>query len=127
MKKCNHTDFFFLLGLNAKLNIGFIIECSSSIEGNGPGTFAKVLKFVKDLARSFDVSKEGTHIGIITYSDEAKVGSLVNVFYQLNFQIYCLELLFEFYLYQVMYPIRLKEVSKSHLKEKSSKAMRAIA
>ena len=48
-------------------------------------------------------------------------------FNQLNFQIYCLELLFEFYLYQVMYPTRLKEVSKSHLKEKSSKAMRAIA
>lgn len=47
-------------------------------------------------------------------------------FNQLNFQIYCLELLFEFYLYQVMYPIRLKEV-KSHRKEKSSKAMRAIA
>lgn len=33
-------------------------------------------------------------------------------FNQLNFQIYCLELLFEFYLYQVMYPIRLKEVKK---------------
>ncbi|XP_022800544.1 uncharacterized protein LOC111338336 isoform X2 [Stylophora pistillata] len=60
-------------GVQTKLNLGFIIECSSSIERNGQGTFAKVLKFVKDLAGSFDISKEGTHIGVTAYSDEAKI------------------------------------------------------
>lgn len=74
-------DFFFFLGFNVKLNIGFIIECFLSIEGNGLGMFVKVLKFVKDFVRSFDVFKEGIYIGIIIYSDEVKVGFFVNVFY----------------------------------------------
>ena len=57
--------------------LGFIIDGSGSIEKNGPGTFKKVLNFVKDIIRSFDVSKDGTHIGIIVYSSEPKVGSHV--------------------------------------------------
>lgn len=40
----------------------------------GKGNFKKVLDFVKDLTRSFDVSKEGTHVGIVLYSSKPEVG-----------------------------------------------------
>ena len=40
----------------------------------GKGNFKKVLDFVKELTRSFDVSKEGTHVGIVLYSSKAEVG-----------------------------------------------------
>jgi len=52
----------------------FVIDGSGSIESSGKGNFDKVKNFVKDLTQSFGVSKEGTHIGIIVYSNNAKVG-----------------------------------------------------
>ena len=69
-------NLFFPLavGCKAKADVGFIIDGSGSIEASGKGNFKKVLDFVKDLTRSFDVSKEGTHVGIVLYSDEPKVG-----------------------------------------------------
>lgn len=58
----------------AKADVVFIIDGSGSIEISGKGNFKKVLDFVKDLTRSFDVSKEGTHVGIVLYSNDAEVG-----------------------------------------------------
>ena len=55
------------------MDLGFIIDGSGSIEMSGKGNFKKVLDFVKDLTRSFDVSNEGTHVGVIVYSNEPKV------------------------------------------------------
>ena len=57
-----------------KLNFGVIIDSSASIEKSGKENFQKVLNFVKDLTQRFGVSKEGTHIGLLSYSDESKVG-----------------------------------------------------
>ena len=56
------------------MDLLFIIDGSGSIESSGRGNFDKVKNFVKDLTQSFDVSKEGTHIGIIVYSDSPTVG-----------------------------------------------------
>lgn len=65
----------------AKVDLGFIIDGSGSIERSGKGNFKKVLSFVKDLTRSFDVSKEGTHAGVMLYSDEPKVGVAMMTFH----------------------------------------------
>ena len=58
----------------AKADVVFIIDGSGSIEMYGKGNFKKVLDFVKDLTRSFDVSKDGTHVGIVLYSSKPEVG-----------------------------------------------------
>lgn len=52
------------------------MDRSGSIESSGKGNFDKVKNFVEDLIQSFGVSKEGTHVGIIAYSDKAEVGFL---------------------------------------------------
>ena len=58
------------------MDLLFVIDSSGSIEMSGKGNFDRVKNFVKDLTQSFSVSKEGTHVGIIVYSDEPKVGCL---------------------------------------------------
>lgn len=62
-----------IIECKAKVDLGFIIDGSGSIEMYGQGNFKKVLNFIKDLTRSFDVSKEGTHVGLMIYSDDPKV------------------------------------------------------
>ena len=52
------------------------MDRSGSIESSGKGNFDKVKNFVEDLIQSFGVSKGGTHVGIIAYSDKAEVGCL---------------------------------------------------
>ena len=56
------------------MDLLFVIDGSGSIESSGKGNFDKVKNFVEDLITSFGVSKEGTHVGIIAYSDKAEVG-----------------------------------------------------
>ena len=56
------------------MEFGIIIDGSESIEKSGKGNFEKVLRFVKSLAIGLKVSKEGTHVGLICYSDKSKVG-----------------------------------------------------
>ena len=65
--------FFLAAECKAKVDLGFIIDGSGSIELYGKGNFKKILNFVKELTRGFDVSKEGTHVGIVIYDHEAKV------------------------------------------------------
>ena len=60
----------------AKVDLGFIIDGSGSIEAAGKGNFKKELTFVKGITQAFDISKEQTHVGIIVYNQEPKVNSL---------------------------------------------------
>ena len=55
------------------MDLLFVIDGSGSIESSGKGNFDKVKNFVEDLITSFGVSKEGTHVAIIVYSDQTKV------------------------------------------------------
>ena len=64
------------IGSKTKVDCGLIIDGSGSIEKSEQGNFEKVLSFVKDLSKGYEVSKEGTHVGIMVYGDEAKVGLL---------------------------------------------------
>ena len=63
----------------AKVDLAFIIDGSGSIENAGTGNYDKVKNFVKELIRAFEVSKEETHVGIISYDHEAKVKSLSHI------------------------------------------------
>ena len=53
------------------MDLGFIIDGSGSI---GQDNFKKVLDFVKDIVRNFDISQDETHIGLIVYDDDPQVG-----------------------------------------------------
>lgn len=51
------------------MELGFLVDRSGSISRQN---FDKVKSFIIKVVAGFDVSKEGTHVGIITYSSEAK-------------------------------------------------------
>ena len=50
-----------------------MIDGSGSIEQTGPGNFKRELNFVKQIVSAFEVSRDGTHVGIIIFSSDAKV------------------------------------------------------
>ena len=56
-----------------KVNLGFVIDGSGSIESAGQGNYQKVKDFVKSVVQGFAVSLEGTHVGVVLYSAKAEV------------------------------------------------------
>lgn len=70
----NDHNFYFSIECKAKADVGFIIDGSGSIENAHIGNYKKVLQFVENVVKAFEVSKGKTHIGIISYDHDAKVG-----------------------------------------------------
>lgn len=69
------TIFYYCsIECKAKADVGFIIDGSGSIENAHKGNYKKVLQFVENVVKAFEVSKGKTHIGIISYDHDAKVG-----------------------------------------------------
>ena len=66
-------DFFLSIVCKVKVNLGFVIDGSGSIEKYGQGNYQKVKDFVKSVVRGFAVSLEGTHVGVVLYSATAEV------------------------------------------------------
>lgn len=59
---------FLLLSVNKCkriIDLAFVIDSSGSIR---PQEWPQVIKFVKKVLERFDVSKGGTHVGVISYS-----------------------------------------------------------
>ncbi len=52
------------------MDIAVIIDASESVEKEN---FIICKKFVASLTKEFDVSKKGTHFGVIVFSDDAKL------------------------------------------------------
>lgn len=50
-----------------------MVDGSKDIDDQGSGNFRKCLEFTKEILRSFPVSKQGVHTGIITYGRKALV------------------------------------------------------
>lgn len=73
--------FFCPLVCTAKVDLDFLIDGSGSIERAGPGNFKRELNFVKQIVKGFEVSKEGTHVGVIIFSSGARVcfGKLIEL------------------------------------------------
>jgi uncharacterized protein YegL len=73
---------FFLSECDTPVELGFLVDRSGSISKQD---FEKVKSFVLTVIGGFDVSKKGTHIGIISYSSDAKTIISFNQFDDSNF------------------------------------------
>jgi hypothetical protein len=54
------------------MDIGFIVDGSKNVN------WAKMQSFTQSIAKRFDISHVGTHIGYITYSDSASIAFPLN-------------------------------------------------
>ena len=72
------TNFYFkviFLSLSSvcaiSVDLGFLIDGSSSIERYGRGNFGRLLNFVKSLVSFFPISRRETHVGVVLYTRRA--------------------------------------------------------
>ena len=56
-----------------KVNLGFLVDGSGSIEHYGKGNFQKVKDFIKEMIRGFNVGKDDTHVGLVLFSSNVEV------------------------------------------------------
>lgn len=61
-----HFQFFSVC--KAKVDIGFLVDASGSIEMYGRGNYQRIKNFVKEVAGSFVISRRGTHIGVVVFA-----------------------------------------------------------
>ena len=61
------------LGNFIAFDLGFVVDGSKVVDEQGTGNFRKCLQFVKEVFRSFPVSSEGVHAGLITYGTNARL------------------------------------------------------
>jgi len=54
-------------------NIAFVIYTGESIDQYHKGNFVKQIEFVRGLSKTFNVSKNDTNVGVITYAGDAAV------------------------------------------------------
>ena len=69
----NYVFFSKTLGNFIAFDLGFVVDGSKVVDEQGTGNFRKCLQFVKELFRSFPVSSEGVHAGLITYGTDARL------------------------------------------------------
>lgn len=68
----------------AKIDVGFLVDGSGSIERGRPGNFAKVKSFVKRMASAFVVNPKAARIGAVVYSSSAKAVFKFNRYKDIN-------------------------------------------
>lgn len=54
-----------------RLDLGFLIDGSGSIEAYGRGNFRRCLRFVKRVVASFQISPSQTRVGVVLFSSRA--------------------------------------------------------
>ncbi|KAJ7393311.1 hypothetical protein OS493_006281 [Desmophyllum pertusum] len=57
-------------GRNVVVDLGFALDGSNSIDSN---EYRLTKDFVKDIIRSFSISEQGTHVGLLEYASEASI------------------------------------------------------
>ena len=60
------------------VDLGFALDGSNSIDAN---EYRLTKDFVKDIIRMFSVSRSGTHVGLLEYSDDAFIKVKFDVIY----------------------------------------------
>lgn len=63
------------------VDLGFALDGSNSIDGN---EYRLTKDFVKDIIRSFSISEEGTHVGLLEYASEASIKVYFDDFFDAN-------------------------------------------
>ena len=70
------TAFAFyskLLVCRKRLDLGFLVDGSGSIEAYGRGNFRRCLRFVKQVVASFHISPRQTRVGIVLFSSRTNL------------------------------------------------------
>lgn len=68
--------FLHCLECKAKIDIGFLVDSSGSIEKAGKGNYKKCLNFIKTAVNGSFISETFTHVGLVVFS--SKVCSIPN-------------------------------------------------
>lgn len=55
----------------AKVDLGFLLDASGSVEMYGKGNFKRMKDFIKMVAEEFVISRRGTHVGVVVYATRA--------------------------------------------------------
>lgn len=63
------------------MDLGFLIDGSTSIETSGAGNFDRCKNFVKDMISNFDISQSGTHVGVVQFASRSFVNFTFNEYY----------------------------------------------
>ena len=74
----------YFLECDTPIELGFLVDRSGSISKQN---FEKVKSFILTVISGFDVSREGTHVGIISYSSDAKTIISFDQFDDPNFDL----------------------------------------
>ena len=71
MYKPTHANVVFLIACfavcYARVDLGFVVEASASVEKHGKGNFRRILDFVEMTVRKFSISRRKTRVGVVTY------------------------------------------------------------
>ena len=66
----NQCTITFLV-CRARIDVAFVVDGSGSIEASGRGNFRRCLRFVKNMVRSFTISRRYVRVGIVLYSSRS--------------------------------------------------------
>ena len=58
---------FYVSVCVARMDLGFVVESSASVEKRTKGNFKRLLDFVEWTIRKFSISSTKTRVGLITY------------------------------------------------------------
>ena len=58
---------FYVSVCFARMDLGFVVESSASVEKQAKGNFKRLLDFVEWTIRKFSISSRKTRVGLITY------------------------------------------------------------
>lgn len=68
----NQCAITFLV-CRARIDVVFVVDGSGSIEASGRGNFRRCLRFVKNMVRSFTISRSYVRVGIVLYSSRTRL------------------------------------------------------
>ena len=62
-----HFSLFLISVCQARMDLGFVVEASASVEKHGKGNFKRMLDFVEWTVRKFSISSTKTRVGLVTF------------------------------------------------------------
>ena len=68
----NQCSITFLV-CRARIDLAFVLDGSGSIEASGRGNFGRCRRFIKNLVRSFTISRSYVRVGIVVYSSRSRL------------------------------------------------------
>ena len=84
IKKNNFASLLSLTALAKKVDLGFIMDSSSSF---GNSNYQMKINFIKKMASSFQFLPQQTLAGVITYSDNAEVSATLTTMFYYGWEI----------------------------------------